>query len=200
VNNKLLGCLTIACLLLTGTAQAVPCGWFGVEPSAQCRDGTGIIDSAAAINAGEYFDVGNWQLLDRVDTHGDRSNLDFWRVTGAARGLPGGSFVLADGLWSQYTQLAVALKGAGAWPVGAPADTPAVNWSLYSLVPGQNLYDWVYGATRSGVAQNLFVITLYGVAAAGAPTRVAEPGTIGLLLMGTVGVILASRRRSALRA
>jgi hypothetical protein len=196
VNKKFLGSFAAVGLLLAGTANAVPCGFFGVEPSAQCRDGTGIQDSVEIINAGGFFGVSNWQFLDRVDTHTDLSNQDFWRVVGAHRGLPAGSFALADGIWNTYSKLAVALKGGGAYPVGAPADTPAVNWSLYQLVPGQSLYDWVYGATRSGILRNLFTITLYGVAGGVTPTSVAEPGTIGLLLIGAAALMLVGRRRS----
>jgi hypothetical protein len=193
VNKKILGSFAALGLLLAGSANAVPCGYYGVEPSAQCRDGTGMQDSAEVINAGAYFGVSNWQFLDRVDTDGDRSNLEFWQVTGAARGLPAGTFALATGIWDKYSKLAVALKGGGAWPVGSPVGTPSVNWSLYQLMPGESLYDWVYGATRSGMLRNIFTITLYGIEG----TRsVAEPGIIGLLLIGVAGLILVLRRRS----
>jgi hypothetical protein len=60
------------------------------------------------------------------------------------------------------------------------------------LVPGQNLYDWVYGATRSGVLRNLFTITLYGLEGR---VAVAEPATLGLLLIGASGLALVLRRR-----
>jgi hypothetical protein len=193
VNKKLLGSVAALGLLFAGSANAVPCGWFGVAPSSQCRDGTGVQDSAEVINAGGYFGTSNWQLLDRVDTHGDLSNPDFWSVKGAARGLPAGSFALAEGIWNSYSKLAVALKGGGAWPVGAPAGTPEVNWSLYELPSGTSLYDWVYGQTRSGVPRNLFTITLYGIGRT--VTTVAEPGTIALLLIGAAALGLASRRK-----
>jgi hypothetical protein len=195
VNKKLLGGFAAIGLLMAGAANAVPCGWYGIEPSQQCRNGIGVQDSAAVINDNSYFGANNWQFLDRVDTVADLSNTAFWTVVGAHRGLPAGTFTLADGIWNGYVKLAVALKGPGAYPGpfpnGSPVGTPAVNWSLYQLMPGQSLYDWVYGATRSGLLRNLFTITLYGV------TRpaVSEPGTIGLLLIGGMGLVLASRKR-----
>jgi hypothetical protein len=195
VNKKLLGGLAAVGLLLAGTANAVPCGWYGVEPSQQCRDGIGVQDSQDVINANSYFGVSNWQFLDRVDTHDDLSNPEFWQVTGAHRGLPAGSFTLADGIWNTYVKLAVALKGGGAYPVGAPAGTPEVTWSLYQLVPGQSVYDWIYGATRSGMLRNLFTITLYGTVRS--TTSIAEPGTIALLLVGAAALVLVSRKRAA---
>lgn len=193
MNKKLLGGLAAFGLLVSGAANAVPCGWFGVEPSRQCQDGVTLQDSVSVLNNNSYFGIGNWQFLDRVDTQGDRSNTDFWRVTGAARGLPSGTFELASGIWNTYSKLAVALKGGGAWPVGSPAGTPEVTWSLYMLVPGQSLYDWVYGATRSGVLRNIFTITLYGVE--GGRIAVTEPATLGLLLVGAAGLALVLVRR-----
>jgi hypothetical protein len=163
-----------------------------VEPSQQCQDGVTRQDSVDVLNANNYFGASNWEFLDRVDTNGDRSNLDFWRVSGAARGLPSGSFKLAEGIWDKYKVLAVALKGGGAYPVGSPVGTPAVNWSLYQLVNGQDLYDWVYGATRSGMLRNLFTITLYGIAR---PVGVAEPMSLALLALGAGGLMLVLRRR-----
>ncbi len=192
MNKKLIGGLMALGLLMAGSANAVPCGYYGVEPSSQCRDGTGIRDSAEVINAGGYFDVSNWELLDRVGG-GDPSNVDFWRVSGAIYGLPAGTFTLASGIWDKYAQLSVALKGLGAYPTGAPKGTPAVNWSLYQLIPGQSLYDWVYGATRSGLLQNVFTLTLYGVLR---PTDVTEPGTLALFLVGAVALIMVGSRRS----
>lgn len=193
MKKNLLGGILAIGLLMAGAAQAVPCGWYGVEPSQQCRDGIGQQDSAAVINANSYFGVNNWQQLDRVDTLQDLSDPAFWRVVGAHRGLPAGTFTLADGIWNTYVKLAVALKGGGAYPVGSPVGTPGVNWSLYQLVPGQSLYDWVYGATRSGMLRNLFTITLYGVVRS--TTTVAEPGTLALLLIGGAALVLVSRRR-----
>lgn len=195
MNKKVLGCFAVLGLVLSSAASAVPCGYFGVAPSTQCQDGTGVLDSATVLNSGSYFSVSNWQLLDRADSQGDSANSDFWQVVGASSGLPGGAFQLADDLWTRYSTLAVSLAGGGAWPVGSPAGTPAVNWSLYQLVPGQSLYFWVYGATRSGLLQNLYTITLYGVESALAPTRVAEPATIGLVLFGAVAVGIIARRR-----
>jgi hypothetical protein len=193
MNKKLLGGLAAIGLLMSGVANAVPCGWFGVEPSSQCQDGVTLQDSVGVLNGNSYFGSSNWQFLDRVDTQGDRSNTEFWRVTGAARGMPAGTFALANGIWNTYSKLAVALKGGGAYPVGAPAGTPATTWSLYMLVPGQNLYDWVYGATRSGVLRNIFTITLYGIE--GGRVAVTEPATLGLLLVGAAGMVLVLRRR-----
>ncbi|MBM4196933.1 MAG: hypothetical protein FJ197_07530 [Gammaproteobacteria bacterium] len=150
----------------------------------------GVLDSQAILNANNYFGSSNWQFLDRVDTSGDRSNRDYWRVVGALRGLPQGGFTLATGIWDQYWKLAVALKGPGAY---AQDNTGTeVNWSLYMLPRGTNLYEWVYGATRSGVLRNLFAITLYGMTR---PTSIAEPLTVFLMLTGVAGVVLLARRR-----
>lgn len=198
MNKKLLGGLAAIGLLLSGAANAVPCGWFGVEPSSQCQDGVTLQDSVDVLNNNSYFGSNNWQFLDRVDTRGDLSNQAIWKVVGAARGLPAGTFELVNSLWGTYSKLAVALKGGGAYPVGAPAGTPETTWSLYMLVPGQNLYDWVYGATRSGVLRNLFTITLYGI---DRRVAVVEPATFGLLLVGAAGLALAmTRRRAELRS
>jgi len=132
VNKKVLGCFAALGLLLSSVASAVPCGYFGVAPSSQCEDGTGVVDSATVLNSGSYFNVSNWQLLDRAG-QGDSADGNFWQVVGAASGLPGGAFRLADDMWTRYSTLAVSLAGGGAWPVGSPAGTPAVNWSLYQL-------------------------------------------------------------------
>ncbi len=190
MKKQLLGVFAVLAILSSGSANAVPCGYYGIEPSGQCQDGIGARDSQDVLNSNAFLGFSNWQFLDRVDTQGDFSNRDFWRVTGAARGLPSGTFELAPGLWDQFWKLGVALKGGGAY---APGGTEEVNWSLYMLVPGQNIYDWVYGATRSGMLRNLFTITLYGIVR---PTSVAEPLTALLMVTGLGGMLLlVSRRR-----
>lgn len=196
MNKKLLGGIAAIGLFLSGAANAVPCGYFGIEPSRQCQDGVTLVDSVQVLNDNSYFGISNWQFLDRVSTAGDLSNRDFWTVTGAVRGLPAGTFALADGMWSAWSKLAVALKGPGAYAQNVTGPTPEVTWALYMLVPGQNLYDWVYGATRSGVLRGVYQVTLYGVERA---VTVFEPATIGLLLIGATGLVLVNRRRSAVR-
>jgi hypothetical protein len=192
MKNKVLTILAAVGFILSGTAQAVPCGWFGVAPSQQCQNGTGLIDSDTALNAGNYFGASNWTFLDRVNGIDD-PNENVWDVRGASRGLPAGIITLADGLWSSYSVLAVSLQGAGgAYPIRAPASTPPVYWSLYQLVPDQLYYGWIYGATRSGYLQNVSNVTLYGIQA----TRVSEPGSLALVLLGITAITLAWRRRS----
>ncbi len=194
MKKQLFSLLAVLGLLAASTASAVPCGYYGIEPSGQCQDGVGHQDSESVINANAFLGFSNWQFLDRVNTTGDLSDRAFWRVTGAARGLPSGTFELAPGLWDQYWKLGVALKGGGAY---APGGTEEVNWSFYQLVRGQNLYEWVYGATRSGMLRNLFTITLYGIVR---PTSVTEPLTLVLVATGFAGLLLvaARRRRTAL--
>ena len=196
MNNKFLGGIAAIGLLLSGAANAVPCGWFGVEPTHDCRNGLGQIDSEAAINAGGYFGASNWKYLDKVGGT-DRSNPDFWNVTGALRGLPAGTFALAPGIWDTYSMLAVALQSNGAFPVGATTGSPPTYWSLYQLIPGTYLYNWVYGATRSGFLRNIMNVTLYGVYRPA--TSVSEPGSLALVLMGVTALMLASRRRKSVR-
>ena len=118
MNMKLLGGLAALGLLLSGSANAVPCGDFGAAPSAQFRNGIGSQDSANALNDQRYFGANNWQFLDRADEISHRHNE--WTVIGAGGGLPGGLFWLADGIWDSYDKLAVALTGPGAYPRGAP--------------------------------------------------------------------------------
>ena len=198
MNNKLLGGLAAIGLLVSGVANAVPCGWFGVEPTQQCQNGTGQMDSQSLINGGSYFGASNWKFLDKVGG-ADRSNTEFWTVTGALRGLPSGTFSLANGLWDTYSMLAVSLQSNGAFPVGAPSSTQPVYWSLYQLIPGTYLYNWVYGATRSGFMQSVMNVTLYGVVRA---TSVTEPGSLALVLMGITGLaglVIVSRRRASAR-
>ncbi len=192
MNNKLLGGLAAIGLLVSGAASAVPCGWFGVEPTQQCQNGTGPIDSESLVNAGSYFGAKNWKFLDKVGAN-DLSNTDFWTVVGAHRGLPSGSFTLAGDIWDRYAMLAVSLQSTGAWPTGASSSTPPVYWSLYQLIPGTYIYDWVYGATRSGFLRNVMNVTLYGVVRA---TSVTEPGSLALVLMGLGGLMLAVRRQA----
>lgn len=200
MNKTFFGSLAAIGLLLSGAVQAVPCGWYGVEPTANCVNGTGLIDSEATLNSGSYFGVSNWTLLDRVNG-GDRSDTGVWTVSGAVRGLPAGTATLAGNIWDSYSTLAISLQsGGGAFPVGAPSATQPVYWSLYQLIPGTYLYNWVYGATRSGLLQNIMNVTLYGVAASGgaAITSVAEPGTLSLMLMGmtAIGFAVIRRRRA----
>jgi hypothetical protein len=199
MNKTLVGGIAAIGLLVAGAANAVPCGSFGVAPSLNCRDGTGVQDSASLINTGSYFGANTWQLLDRVDRLGDGQNTDFWRVVGAAAGLPGGAFFLSAGIWNTYATLSVSLNGPGAQPIGSPADTPVVNWSLYQLVPGSDAYGWIYGATRTASPLRLSSITLYGVLREGV-TRVTEPSTLTLLIIGAAGLIVMNyRRRSKVR-
>jgi hypothetical protein len=182
------GGVTLLLVFAAQVAMAVPCGYSGVLPSDQCRDGIAPADSADVLNAGSYFGAANWQMLDRIDTHTDLGDAGFWTVSGAHRGLPSGDFTLAEGIWAGYSKLAVALKGPGAY---APGATQPVNWALYDLVPGTSRYSWQYGATPDGTLRNLLWITLYGVA--GQVTLVSEPATTWLLLLGLLLVVIALR-------
>jgi hypothetical protein len=106
--------------------------------------------------------------------------------------LPSGSFTLADGIWNNYSKLAVVLKGPGASAPGAPAGTRTVNWALYALMPGTSLYEWQYGSLPDGTSRRLLWITLYGVSEAAA---VAEPTTTALLALGLALLAFAVPRR-----
>ena len=185
--KKASGSVFLALMLVTRMAGAVPCGYSGVLPTNQCRDGIGMQDAADVLNSNSYFGTANWQFLDRIDTHSDLGDANFWTVTGAHRGLPSGTFTLADGIWNGYSKLAVALKGPGA--VG-PAGNE-VSWALYDLVPGTSVYSWEYRAAANGELRRLIWITLYGVA--GPVTTISEPAMATLVLLGLLLMAIAMR-------
>ncbi len=128
--------------------------------------------------------------------NGNARTDDFLTGEGASLGLVGigsaaftqsgstGTFSLAPGLWSDWSEIAIGFKfGTGNKPD---------NWFVYLLNPMISSGDWqfVNVFSRGG---GLSHIQLYG---ANTPSTVPEPGTLALFGIGLVTAGFLRRRRA----
>jgi hypothetical protein len=168
-----------------GPVLAVPCGPVytgGVAPSVACRNGPDgdISDSAADLNSGSYFGINTWNLLDTTADGVDEDVWTFWNLSGSVNpnGTRHGLIELADGIWSQFSSLAVVLNGRGGL-----LDSD-VKWAAYRLNPGDAWLAWSYD-----LVHRLGSASLYGRArtapppGGGGPVTVPEPQVLALLLV-----------------
>jgi len=183
----------VAGMAFTSTAQAVPCGPFytgGVAPSTSCRNGADgdTSDSAADLNGGSFFGINSWNLLDNTGDGVDHSSWTFWNLSGSVN--PNGTWMgvieLADGIWSQFSSLAVVLNGRGGLTDGD------VKWAAYQINPGDSWLAWSYD-----LVHRLGNASLYGTART--PTSVSEPGALAVLFAGLgLGALVLRRRLTRL--
>lgn len=190
MKTKLLVVLIAIGVFLPFVAQAVPCGYGGVSPSAGCRDGgdgikvdtenylNGIIDPPHnPDNTTPFFGFNDWEELDKTD---DGIDTSYWfgDFTGTD-----GDFTLNAGIWLEYEHLLVVLKDGGS------STDPDIYWSAYLLEDGQLYHTWEYDGIKE-----LSHATLYG---SGDPSNpVPEPATMLLFGIGLVGLAGYSRRRA----
>lgn len=183
-------------LIFAGTASAVPCGPVlqvgGVIPSDGCQDGAAndLEASAGELNTGSYFGFSDWGLLDRTTRSGsDAADGSLWSINYAFGGRAG-TFTLASGLSSLFTDLVVVLADSG----GSHTNS-AIKWSAYLLSDtglfGSSTYAWSYDNRNRVNSLTLFGRT--GSATAGIP--VPEPATLALMLIGLGAVMFVYRRR-----
>jgi len=189
----------VAAMAFTGTAEAVPCGPIytgGVAPSIDCRNGangdTG--DSASDLNGGSYFGNSTWDLLDNTGDGVDGGLWTFWNLSGAVNpnGTHLGLIELGDGLWSQFSSLAIVLNGPGSLL------DDDVKWAAYLLNPGDTWLAWSYDIVHRLGSASLYGTYRTATSGGGGTTSVREPAVLALLLVGLgLGAFVLRRRLQA---
>lgn len=178
-------------MLSMDPAQAVPCGSIltgGVAPSTACRNGADgdTSDSAADLNAGSFFGISAWDLVDSTNDGVDGTRWTFWNLSGSVNpnGTRLGVIELASGIWSHFSSLAVVLNGRGGAMDGD------VKWAAYQIKPGDTWLAWSYDYLhRLGNA------SLYGSPRV---VSVTEPAALAILLGGLgLGALVLRRRLQA---
>ncbi|MEZ5565470.1 MAG: PEP-CTERM sorting domain-containing protein [Gammaproteobacteria bacterium] len=171
---------------LAQTANAVPCGNLfsgGVAPSIACQNGPDgdRVDSAADLNAGSFFGINSWNLLDNTR---DGVDQNYWSFLGGNPNAENfGIGRLAAGIWNSFSSLAIVLNGRG----GALDND--VKWAAYQMAPGDRVFAWTYDYLHK-----LGNASLYGVSRVTQTTTVPEPAALALVLVG-LGVGAAALRR-----
>lgn len=201
MRKILLAALAAVGMAGAGSAMAVPCGgWeYGfVEPSTNCRNGPNNDPAASEsdLNSGAYFGFGNWSQLDISTRSGsDPANASYWSVNYLFGGRAG-TFTLAGGLSSLFSELVVVLADGG----GSLANS-AIKWSAYLLrepgLLGSNTYAWSYDNWHKVTSLTLFGVPV-GQTSGGTPgpTAVPEPATWSLVLLGLAYAGWVYRRRT----
>lgn len=188
-NSRIRGiasALAASALLALGTqAQAVPCGGLltgGVGPNVGCQNGPALdpVASAADLNAGNYFGISSWVLLDSTADGVDSTYWSF--LPGNPNGTHLGIFGLADGIWDTFSSLTVVLAGPGG------ALDSSIKWSAYLLPYGWEApYGWSYDYIHKLGSASLF--------GAIRTVAVSEPAAATILVFATLGLVLLWRRR-----
>lgn len=176
MNKYLFVVVGILGLTLGGYANAVPCGEGGVTPSGACFDGA-VDDSNESLAEVNALTGMTWIELEKVDPPTATHSSSFW--SGDFLGTEG-SFDLAAGFWDTYSDALVVLNDG--------RTSVDIFWSAYELVSGTTAYTWVFGEGKSLSHATLFVKM-------GDDTRLSEPGTLGLLMIGFLAAGAARRRR-----
>lgn len=177
----------LASFALAPAANAVPCGNLlsgGVAPSIACHNGPDgdTVDSAADLNAGNFFGFNTWNLLDNTTDGVDQT---YWSFLG---GNPNGTHLgigsLAAGIWNSFSSLSIVLNGRGG------AMDRDVKWAAYQINPGDSVFVWTYDYLHK-----LGNASLYGVSRAVSNVTVPEPAALALILLGLGAGTLALRRQ-----
>ena len=183
----LLGAVAVMALAFAGNASAVPCGGIltgGIAPNIGCQNGPAgdTSPSASDLNAGNFFGINNWTLLDSTADGVDSSYWSF--VLSNPNGTKLGLFFLADSIWDSFSSLTVVLNGRGGEQDGN------IKWSAYLLPENWDAYGWAYDFHNKLTSASLF-----GVART---VAVPEPASVAIFLIGLSGIVLVLRRRQAI--
>jgi len=179
---------------ITGSAQAVPCSdttsgiftdsGFTTAAYSTCHDGGSTNDSATELNTQSVFGFTDWVYLDKT---GEAGPVDIGlSITG--QGDIEGEWSFNPATWSAYNFITIVLKDGGTAPDGD-------KWSAYLIDPaGLSSGWWRYGLDDSGSYKQISHLSVYAREGA---NNVSEPGMLGLLGLGLVGLGIARRRRQA---
>lgn len=173
-------------LFLSGAAQATPCTITiaaKVTPSDACETGSGNQDfknDPMTVNTDEMFGFDDWVFAQRDDDADgtDTTDIDIgFLISGD---VVSGSWDIDSDFWSTYSNLMLVFKGGN------------TNYVGYLITEGA-----ITGTYSSPLVKNsdqFYDISHISAYVRGPSISIPEPGTLGLLGLGLLG--LAIRRRN----